>query len=282
MSQKTSNAHLVLLSVLLGMLVSLPVFAGSAVIGSVAGNTNATLSGQAILPNTTIYSGDSLQVKDGVAIVAMNNGGRITLGRDTTVSFLRNSGETTVLMDGGNAMFYHPAESEAVQIKAGDVSISAASGFLTEGEVAMADGSVVVTSREGTLRVKANGRETEVGKGKTMKLSAKSAKTARSPQGGGAVIGGASALTVATLGAAATGAVLGGVAMSRAGGARDAANSALSSANAATGAANAAGSAAAAAANNANSVGCALNNLNKSIHPGSASPYTPGSGFSCP
>jgi len=31
---------------------------------------NATVGGQGLLPNTTLFSGDSLQVKDGVAVVA--------------------------------------------------------------------------------------------------------------------------------------------------------------------------------------------------------------------
>ncbi|HEV2178664.1 MAG TPA: hypothetical protein VGW33_15865, partial [Terriglobia bacterium] len=54
----------------LSLTVSASAFAGSAVIGSVAGSLNATVGGQALNPNTVIFSGDSLQVKEGAAVVA--------------------------------------------------------------------------------------------------------------------------------------------------------------------------------------------------------------------
>ncbi|HUX09409.1 MAG TPA: hypothetical protein VMW51_02125, partial [Terriglobia bacterium] len=52
----------------------MPVLAGSAAVGSVAGSRNATLSGEALVPNTTVFSGDNLQVRDGVAVVALDQG----------------------------------------------------------------------------------------------------------------------------------------------------------------------------------------------------------------
>ncbi len=47
------------------------VFAGSAVIGSVAGTMNAALGGHVLAPTATVFSGDSLQVSDDVAVVAI-------------------------------------------------------------------------------------------------------------------------------------------------------------------------------------------------------------------
>ena len=52
------------------MLAVGPVYAGSAIIGSVAGSKNATIDGQALVPNTTVFSGDSLRVKEGAAAAA--------------------------------------------------------------------------------------------------------------------------------------------------------------------------------------------------------------------
>jgi hypothetical protein len=89
---------------------ALPVFSGSAVVGSVAGSMNATIGGQALLPNTTIFSGDSLQVNDGVAVVAIDNTSRMVFGRETTVSFLRGADEVTVLLGRGNLSMYHPED----------------------------------------------------------------------------------------------------------------------------------------------------------------------------
>ena len=88
----------VLCGLLLAMLAAMPVLAGSAVVGSVAGSMNATVGGQALLPNTTIFSGDSVQVRDGVAVLAVGNTGRMILGRDTVASFLRDSNAVTVVL----------------------------------------------------------------------------------------------------------------------------------------------------------------------------------------
>jgi len=284
MSKQTMRTHAVLLGLVLGLLVSLPAFAGSAVVGSVAGNTNATLSGEPILPNSTILSGDSLQVKNGVAIVAISNGGRLTFGRESSVMFMRDADEITAVLGRGNATLYHPAESGDLVIRAGDVTVSPAPGFLTAGVVAMAGGTVVVTSQEGTLRVKANGRVMDVGRGKSLSLGAKSAQPAGAPQGGGSSWGG-SPLTWLTLGASATGAILAGIAISDANSAKSDALAAESAAGAAASAAAAAESAALAAGSAANAVGCALDVFGQKNDPGAqvtASFYTPPSGYTCP
>src|SRR2546422_11251667 len=55
------------LALALGVMGAVPLLGGSAVVGSVAGSMNATIGGQALLPNTTIFSGDSIDVRDGVA-----------------------------------------------------------------------------------------------------------------------------------------------------------------------------------------------------------------------
>ena len=262
---------------------TIPGLAGSAVIGSVAGSRNATLGGQTLIPNTTVFSGDSLQVKDGAAVVALEKGSRLVFGRETAASFLRDSGEVTVLLGRGNVSLYHPEAGVGLRVKVGSVSILPAAGYKTLGEVAMLDGALVVTAKEGKLRVEGSGRAQEVVKGTTLTLST---QTARSPQGGAAGAGSgaatmstSTALQVGSAAAGSTSAVLSGVAISRAGDSKDAAVSAQSTAaQAATNAANAQ-TAATAASTTANSVGCALNTL---ADPSSPSPYTPPAGRTCP
>src|SRR2546429_3382506 len=78
-----------LLFVLLLGFASIPAFAGSAVVGSVAGSMNATLGGQPLLPNSAIFSGDSLKVKDGATVIALASGSRLVFGRETEARFLR-------------------------------------------------------------------------------------------------------------------------------------------------------------------------------------------------
>ena len=234
------------------------------------------------MPNTTVFSGDSLAVKDGAAVVAVGQGSRLVFGRETVASFLRDPGEVTVLLGQGNVSLYRAAEGVSLRVKVGEVSILPAAGFKTLGEVALLNGVVVVTAKEGKLRVEGSGPAVEVVKGKTITLSA---REARSPQGGaagsggGAAISTSTALQVATIGAAGTGAVLSGVAMSRAADARDAAAASNATAAEAIAAAQAAEAAALAAEEQAIAAGCALDRANPSISP---SPYTPPPGMSCP
>ena len=282
MLSRNCIARFSLYLILLGLVAVAPVFAGSAVVGSVAGTMNATVGGQTLLPNTTLFSGDSLQVKDGVAVVALGNASRMVFGRDTVASFLRDSDEVTVLLGQGNVSVFHDVSGTPVRMKIGDVSVVPVSGFKTLGEVAMLNGTVIVTAQDGALRVdQGNGKVVNVAKGKTLTVTPQM----KAPQGGGSAgrcCGGGSGgvWPIVATAAAGAAAVLAGVAVSRAGNANtnatDAASAAAAAAAAATSAAEAAASTAAAASN---AVGCALNQL--AYEEGYASPYVPPAGESC-
>jgi len=293
MLSRNCIARFSLYLILLGLVAVAPVFAGSAVVGSVAGTMNATVGGQTLLPNTTLFSGDSLQVKDGVAVVALGNASRMVFGRDTVASFLRDSDEVTVLLGQGNVSVFHDVSGTPVRMKIGDVSVVPVSGFKTLGEVAMLNGVVVVTAKDGAMRVdEGNGKVVNVAKGKTLTVTPQM----KAPQGGGSAgrcCGGGSGgyWPIVATGAAGAAAILAGVAVSRAGNANTNAQSAASAAAAAASAAataasnaaaatSAADSAASAAASSANAVGCALNVL--ANNEGEPSPYTPPAGETCP
>jgi len=248
MIKRTTVLHLMLFALLMGAIATVPAMAGSAVIGSVAGSMNATVGGQSLLPNTTIFSGDSLQVRDGVAVVAVGNNSRVIFGRDTVASFLRDANEVTVLLSQGNVSMLHPTDGTSVRVKVGDISITPAAGFKTLGEVAMLNGSIVISAKEGALQVQDRGATKNVTKGQTIVLNP---KTAQGKGGGVSWGGGGGALSYATLGAAGISAVLAGVAVSRAGNANTNASAAIAAANGATSAANNATSAANAATSQA-------------------------------
>jgi len=279
------NLRLTLCLVVLGLVVTVPAFAGSAVVGSVAGSMNATVGGQTLLPNTTLFSGDSLNVKDGVAVVAVGSSSRMVFGHNTVASFLRDSNEITVLLDQGDVSLFQSDVKTPVRVKVGNVSVIPAAGIKTLGEVAMLNGTAVITAKEGTLRVEGNGPAVNVAQGKTITLNTK----ASAPPGGGNPPSGKHissdeawlvAATAVGVGAIITGAV----ALSRAGTASDNASSAASEASVAASNAAAATSAASTADSDAlaaaNSVGCALNTL--AGEEGLMSPYIPPTGESCP
>jgi hypothetical protein len=286
MFSKHCIARFSLCLILLGLVAAVPAFAGSAVVGSVAGSMNATVGGQTLLPNTTLFSGDSLQVGDGVAVVALGSASRMVFGRDTVASFLRDSNEVTVLLGQGNVSVLRDVNDMPIRMKIGDVSVVPVSGFKTLGEVAALNGAVVVTTKEGMLRVQGNGQVINLAKGKTITV----VPQAKAPQqgggkdpGAGRVGGGSTALEAGALGAGGLAAILAGVALSRAGTAStnsSAADSAAAAAASAAAAAASAASAAVAAANEAAiAAGCALNLEANSM--GLASPYTPPAGVSC-
>jgi hypothetical protein len=279
----SSRLRISLVVLLVGMLASVPMFAGSAVVGSVAGSLNASVGGQVLLPNTTVFSGDSLQVKEGAAVVALDKGNRVALGKDTVAQFLRNDNAVTVVLTAGNVSLFHPDSQTAVRVQVGNVTVEPERGFKTLGEVAMENGTIVVTAKDGTLQVKDGGRTMEVAKGKTIALVP---KTARAPQTGGSQkLGGTPPVDYAILAAAGVGAGFGIAAFIKAKDADSDALSASSNAAAAESAATAAGSSAVSAVSaadaNTTNVGCALNDIANSIYL-APSPYTPPSGVACP
>jgi hypothetical protein len=183
---------------------------------------------------------------------------------------------------------YHADDRMGLRVQAGSVTVEAAPGFKTLGDVAMTNGAVMVTAKDGALRVNDGGRTVEVAKGKTITVAP---KAARAPQTGGSqkLGGGNTALEAGALGAGAAAAVLAGIALKRAGDAKDAANAATSAATAAGAAATSADSdavAATAAANAANATalaaGCAVNNFNVGTFDITPSPFIPPPGESCP
>ena len=291
MSTKQHALRTLITLFVLGVLAVAPVYAGSAIIGSVAGSLNATVGGQALMPNTVIFSGDSLAVKDGAAVIALENGNRMAFGRDTEASFLRDTKAVEVLLGRGDVSMYQANNRTGVLVKAGDYEIAPATEYKTLGEVAMLNGLVTVTSKEGSLKVNGAGQTIEVAQGKTVTLGTKTAR-APMPQTGGAqqLAGEHVGLMVGALAAATVAAILAGIDISRTDDAKTAANNATSAGNNATAAAQAADSSAIAAGQAANAAGCALNAYNEDINgvnpitglPNIPSPYIPPSGFSCP
>jgi phosphohistidine swiveling domain-containing protein len=147
----------VLLAITLVAGATAPGKAATGVIGSVAGSINASIDGQALLPSTTIFSGDKLQVHDGVAVIGIGTNNRMIFGRDTAASFLRDTTQVTVSLSQGNLTILHLVAGTPLRIKAEKVVISPVSSLRTLGDIAVLSGSVVITAKEGTLQVEDHG-----------------------------------------------------------------------------------------------------------------------------
>ena len=218
----------VFLLLAMGIILSSSAYAGSAVVGSLAGSVNATVGGHEVVPNATIFSGDSLQVKDGVAVIAVGRGSRLVFGRESTVSFLREADSVTAVLGQGNVSLFYPDGGTGVRVKVGEVTIAPAKGFKTSGEVAMLNGAMMVTTKEGLLRVEGDGQAVDVAKGKTIAVMP---KVARAPAGGGGGSHTWTAIDVASLGVGVTGAALGAWAIHDANNAKDSAAASIAAAN---------------------------------------------------
>jgi hypothetical protein len=289
------------------LLTSIPAPASSAAIGSVTATTNATLNGQPLLPKSAVFSGDMLSVKNGAVEIVLSDGSRLVFGQDTEASFLGEVNVVTAVLGHGTVVLFHPTGSAGLQLKVSDFLIVPAEEFKTQGQVAMLNGEVVVTSRDGSLRIEGNGPPMEVPSGKTVTIPLNTgpgplnARPASQGAAGGAgpARGGSSRLmSVTTLGLGAVGTAVSLAGLSRGSSATDAANRAIALANASEASAAAASRAALAAVNAAtaatnlaiaeglvslgevNVVGCELDALASAE--GKASPYKPPAGFKCP
>jgi hypothetical protein len=295
MSKKIARLYVVTLVLTFALVAAVPAFAGSSIVGSLAGSMNATIGGQPAPEGSVLFSGDSLKVKDGAAVVAFGRGGRAVFGRNSEVSFLRDGESVTARLASGSVSIFQPLEERnGMQVKFENVTIGPAGGYKTLGEVAMLGDTVVVRTKEGVMNVNfANGKTTAVPAGEVLRLSPKSQRAPQTAAGSQHFGAGANGVEWAALAAGTTAAILAGIALGDAGDAKNNANSATSAANAATSAATAAGSTAATAASAAsaataaallaaaaaNATGCALNSIENTA--GEASPYTPPTGLSC-
>jgi trimeric autotransporter adhesin len=253
MTGKNSVSRVLLAAVFFGMLTPLHAMGGSAAIGAIADSVDATVGGEAIQPNTVVFSGDTLRVADGAAVVAMNTGSRVVLGQRTAASFLKGSQEVVVVVANGNVSIYHPASAEPLRLRLGGLFVGPAKGFNTLGDVAMLNGMAVITAKEGMLRLEGNGSTVEVHKGRTIAVPV---KVTRAPQGAPSAAagpppqhtGGSSSLLLwAGVGAGVVGATFGIIGYSKGNNASDKADNALSASSAAASTATAAGTAAQAA-----------------------------------
>jgi len=272
------------------MVAAVPAFAGSSVVGSVVGSMNATISGQPVLVGSTVFVGDSLKVRDGAAVVTFGKGSRAVFGRNSEVSFSREGESVTAHLASGNVSIFQPGEEQnGMRVKFENVTIGAAGGYKTLGEVAMLGDTVVVRTKEGMMSVSlAGGKTTQVPAGQVMRLVPNPKRAPQEAAGSQHFGSEGNWVEYAALGAASIAAILAGVDIKKSDDAKSSADAATSAANAATAAATAAGVAAtsaasaaqAAAAANTLALECTLDTFANNVN--QPSPYTLQAGQTCP
>ena len=224
-------------------------------VGQVTLTQATTLDGRPVEAQTTVFSGDTLAVGEGVAVLVFGSGSQIRLGSDTVASFVKEGDAITVQL-GKGIVSISSAKDGLIKVTATGVEITPVGGFKTIGHIAMlgaTPGSLSVTAREGSLKISQPGSNpVTVTSGSTITIRTQAAAGAPAPQGGSG--GAGSALAAAAVALSGGALITSAVAASKAGDddATSAANAATSAANAASSAANAATSAANAATSAAN------------------------------
>ncbi len=207
-----------------GLVAAAPAFAGSVVVGSVLGATEATMGPELVIPGSAVFSGDDLRIRNGVAVVTVGQGSRIVFGRDSLARFERESDSvTTILADGSISVFHPLGDKTDLHFRIGNVTITPARGYETLGEVVMNSNALVISASQGLLTVQANGTTTSVTKGHSMNLIP---KASRAPQTGVAqkvAIDWPQTLLWAGAGASGVAAILAGISISRSSDAKGAA-----------------------------------------------------------
>ena len=175
MSRQHLGLHVQVILLVIGMARAVPIFAGSEVVGSLIGSTDVTVDGLPALPSQTIFSGDRLQVSNGVAAVIMEGGGGIVLGHNTVASFVRDSNATTATLSEGRARIYCGyGYGPQLHLKSGAITISPALASKTLGEVVIRDQTLSVMTKEGSLRLEGSGERLDVPEGRAIRLTLES------------------------------------------------------------------------------------------------------------
>ena len=253
-------------------------------VGQVTLTQATTLDGRPVKAQTTVFSGDTLAVGEGVAVLVFGSGSQIRLGSDTVASFVKEGDAITVQLEKG-IVSISSAKDGLIKVTATGVEITPVGGFKTIGHIAMlgaTPGSLSVTAREGSLKISRPGSNpVTVTSGSTITIRTQAAAGAPAPQGGsgGALAaagapapqgGSGGALAAAAVALSGGALITSAVAASKAGdddatsaatAAYSAATAAYSAANAASSAANAASSAANAATASADAVGTTVDTL---------------------
>ncbi len=241
----------------LGLAWTTSALASNGVLGFVAGSIDATVGGRKLQPSTALFSGDRVEVKEGAAFLRVGTGTRIELGSQTCVLFSREGQHVRVELNEGRVSMLQPGDRPPVELRIGTIRVVGAPGFQTLGEVALAEGLLRVQTWAGLLRVENRNSTIEVPKGRNIILNL---RPQQNPSTGTAAGHPPShdPLRWATVSAGAVSAVTSGVALSRAGDAKAAAEAVQNTASQAVSASQAAQNAAAGAASTATALGQAI------------------------
>lgn len=195
------------LVLLLILLLACPAWSNPGIVGTAAASRAATVRGNALLPGSTIFSGDTIEVAaKGSASIAVNGGAQVRVGPGSQVRLSREK-ETALLEIGRGSAAFRVTQSTPFEARLADATIRGTGKEPAVGVVLMRDAkTALIAAEKGELVVSTayEGKSVTLKEGEGVEVT-----LAPAPQGGG----GTAATTlagkwVAILGTVVVGAVL--------------------------------------------------------------------------
>lgn len=141
----------------------------SSVAGFITLSSETTISGTPAAPGQTLFLGDRIDVGNGAAEIVSGRGTKVILGGSTSVSFAREGGGLTALLDHGN-LTLSTSQGGAFSVRTGNVFIQSANESDARAVVTLTPRFLDVATAEGSVVVEADGEQLNVPKGTGVRL----------------------------------------------------------------------------------------------------------------
>jgi hypothetical protein len=174
-----------LLACLIVVLLACPAFSSPGVVGTAANSQGARVRGVELVPGTTIFSGDTIDVgEQGRARITLAGGGMMRLDANTQIRLTRTAEKIEFELTMGRIAFRLPGQP--VQARLADATIASANGQEAAGIIAMLSPTKgIIASEKGELLVTTatNAKSVTLREGEGVEV------TVPPPQKGGAATG---------------------------------------------------------------------------------------------
>jgi hypothetical protein len=143
------------LAFVLVALMALPGYGNPAAVGIVQGSNDATLRGTNLIPGTTVYSGDVVQVgENGNAQIALGGNSQLVLAQNSMAELRHSSAKEPIQIDvqNGFARFRSSAASPVIALL-GDATIRSANGDGIGAIKITGANSALISAEQGSLVV---------------------------------------------------------------------------------------------------------------------------------
>ncbi len=143
------------LAVMVIMLLACPAWGDINVVGNVTGSQSATVRGTGLVPGSTIFNGDTIEVgARGNARILLAGGSQVQVSENSQVSLARSAGKVQLTIDRGLAVF-RTGQDSPVEALLADATVRAANGQTAVGIINVrSPRSALIAAHKGMLEIR--------------------------------------------------------------------------------------------------------------------------------